>query len=218
MTVYKAYFQSKFDYGISLWGCTTQSNINKIQRMQNRVARIITGCYDFINTRGLDLVDELNLQNITERRNHFLCNLMLKSIHGLAPTYLSDSIVMQADINEYDTRGAQNRNVYQPRPRIEKYKNSFLYMAGELWNALPPSVESPDLGTWGSNVIRHWTLDPINRPNFILMYFNAFPRIWVLIDTVPFVWGSLVLCVLCYIPGDFRLFTCFYCVLFEHAF
>ena len=88
-----AYFQSKFDYGISVWGCTTQSNINKIQRMQNRVARIITGCYDFINTRGLDLVNELNLQNITERRNYFLCNLMFKSIHGLAPTYLSDSIV-----------------------------------------------------------------------------------------------------------------------------
>ena len=112
MTVYKAYFQSKFDYGISVWGCTTQSNIDKIQRMQNRVARIITGCYDFINTRGLDLVNELNLQNIRERRNYFLCNHMFKSIYGLAPTYLSDNIVMNADINEYNTRGAQNRNVY----------------------------------------------------------------------------------------------------------
>ena len=33
MTVYKAYFQSKVDYGISVWGCTTQSNINKIHRI-----------------------------------------------------------------------------------------------------------------------------------------------------------------------------------------
>ena len=99
MTVYKAYFESKFDYGISVWGCTTQPNIDKIQRMQNRVARIITGCYDFINTRELDLINEVNLQNITERRNYFLCNLMIKSMHGLAPTYVSDSIVMNADIN-----------------------------------------------------------------------------------------------------------------------
>ena len=67
----------------------------------------------------------------------------------MAPTYLSDSIVMNADINEYNTRGAQNRKVYQPRPRREKYKNSFLYKAGELWNALPQSVkESPDLDTF----------------------------------------------------------------------
>ena len=140
MTVYKANFQSKFDYGIFVWGCTTQSNRDKIQRMQNGVAMIVTGCYDFINTRGLDLVNELNLQNIRERRNYFLCNLMFKSIHGLAPTYLSDSVVMNADINEYNTKGAQNRNVYQPRPRIEKYTSCFLSKASELWNALPPSV------------------------------------------------------------------------------
>ena len=149
MAVYKDYLQSKFDYCISVWGCTTQSSIDKIQRLQNRVVRIVRGCYDFINTRGLDLVNEQNLQNITEKRNYFLCNLMFKSIHGLAPTYLSDSIIMNADINEYNTRGAQNRNVYQPRPRIEKYKNCFLYKAGELWSALPPSVkESPDLDTF----------------------------------------------------------------------
>ena len=129
-------------------GATKISAIDKIQRMQNKVARIITGCYDFINTRGLDLVDELNLHNIAERRNYILCILMFKSIHGLAPTYLSDSIIMNADINEYNTWGAHNRNVYQPRPRIEKYKNSFLYKTGELWNALPPSVkQSPDLDT-----------------------------------------------------------------------
>ena len=91
--------------------------------MQNRVARIITGCYDFINTRGLDLVDELNLQNITEKGNYFLCNLMFKSIHGLAPTYLSDSIVMNADVNEHNTSGAQNRNVYQPRPYGMPYRH-----------------------------------------------------------------------------------------------
>ena len=56
---------------------------------------------------------------------------------------------MNADINEYNTRAAQNWNVYQLRPRIEKYKNSFLYKAGELWDAYPPSVkESHDLDTF----------------------------------------------------------------------
>ena len=167
MTVYKAYFQSKFDYGIFMWGCTTQSSIDKIQRMQSRVAVIITGCYDFINTRGLDLANELNSQNIMERRNYFLCKLMFKSLHGLTPTYLSDSIIMNADINDYNTRGAQNRNVHQTRPRIEKFRNSLLYKAGELWNALPPSVkESPDLDTFKQ---RYRSL------NFIWIYWMHIP-------------------------------------------
>ena len=55
---------------------------------------------------------------------------------------------MNTDINEYDTRGAQIRNVYQPRHRIEKHKYSFLHKAGQLWSGLPLSVkESPDLDT-----------------------------------------------------------------------
>ena len=73
--------------------------------------------------------------------NYFLCNLMFKYIHGLVPAYLSDSIVMNADINEHNTRSAQNSNVYQPRPRIEKYENRFLYKAGELRTTLLPSVK-----------------------------------------------------------------------------
>ena len=74
----------------------------------------------------MDLVNDLNLQNITKRRNYFLCNLMFKSIHGLAPTYLSDTIAINADINEYNTKGAQTGNVHQPRPRIEMHKSMFV--------------------------------------------------------------------------------------------
>ena len=70
MTVHKAYFQSKYDHGIYVFGCTTQTNIDKIQIMQNWAVRVITGCYDFINTRGLDLVNELDLQNKTERKQY----------------------------------------------------------------------------------------------------------------------------------------------------
>ena len=54
---------------------------------------------------------------------------MLKSIHGLAPTYLSDTIVINADINEYNTKGAHPGNVHQPRPRIEMYKVFFIRQA-----------------------------------------------------------------------------------------
>ena len=85
--------------------------------MQNRAARIIAGCYDCINTLGLELVNELNLQNITERRNCFLCNLLFRSIHGLAPTYSSDNIIMNADINEYIMREVHKiRTFINPAP------------------------------------------------------------------------------------------------------
>ena len=56
MSIYTTVIQPTIDYAISIWGCTSEQNIYKIQRLQNRAARIITGNYDFINTRGIDLV------------------------------------------------------------------------------------------------------------------------------------------------------------------
>ena len=70
------------------WECTSKQNIYKIQRLQNRAARIITGNYDFINTRGIDLVKNLKWMCVSQRRDYFIAILMFKSIHGLAPHYL----------------------------------------------------------------------------------------------------------------------------------
>ena len=54
MYIYTSIIQPKIDYAISIWGYTTAHNINKVQRLQNRAARILTGNYDYVNTRGID--------------------------------------------------------------------------------------------------------------------------------------------------------------------
>ena len=35
LNIYKAYVQSKIDHGLSIWGCTTEVNLNRVQRIQN---------------------------------------------------------------------------------------------------------------------------------------------------------------------------------------
>ena len=92
MYIYTSIIQPKIDYAISVWGYTTAHNINKVQRLQNRTARILTGTYDYVNTRGIDLVKTLGLMNVSERRYYFMIILMFKSIDGLVPNYLCDEI------------------------------------------------------------------------------------------------------------------------------
>ena len=41
MYMYTSIIQPKIDYAISIWGYTTAHNINKVQRLQNRAARIL---------------------------------------------------------------------------------------------------------------------------------------------------------------------------------
>ena len=141
LQVYKSYIQPRLDYGITLYGCSTQKNINLVQRVQNHAARLITGNFDYINCRGIDLVKSLNLYNIRDRRDYFLTILMFKAIHGIAPTYLSDRIVMNFDVNGYDTRGS-DMDLYLPTLRKEVYRNSFMYMGGKLWNDLPEFIQN----------------------------------------------------------------------------
>ena len=68
LQVYKSYIQPRLDYGITLYSCSTQKNIDLVQRVQNHAARLITGNFDFINCRGIDLIKSLNLYTIREKK------------------------------------------------------------------------------------------------------------------------------------------------------
>ena len=128
MYIYTSIIQTKIDYAISIWGYTTAHNINKVQRLQNRAARILTGNYDYVNTRGIDLVKTLGLMNVSQRRDYFMIMLMFKSIHGLVPNYLCDEITMQRDIAERTTRSTIDNNVHVPHITLECCKNAFYGM------------------------------------------------------------------------------------------
>ena len=141
MYIYTSIIQPKINYAISIWGYTTAHNINKVQRLQNRAARILTGNCDYVNTRGIDLVKTLGLMNVSQRRDYFMIMLMFKSIHGLVPNYLCDEITMQRDIAERTTRSTIDNNVHVPHITLECCKNAFVYRGPVLWNALPENIK-----------------------------------------------------------------------------
>ena len=97
---------------------------------------------------------------------------MYKAIHGIAPTYLSDRIVMNFDVNGYDTRGS-DMELYLPTLRKEAFRNSFMYMGGKLRNDLPEFVQnSSDIESFKRNYKMHkriisswwmmpWLMDPV---------------------------------------------------------
>ena len=141
MYIYSSIIQPKIDYAISIWGYTTAHNIHKVQRLQNRAAGILTGNFDYVNTRGIDLVKNLGLMNVTQRRDYFMLIMMFKSIHGLVPDYICDEITMQRDITVRTTRSAVNNNVHVPYIILECCKNAFAYRGPVLWNALPENIK-----------------------------------------------------------------------------
>ena len=72
LTAYKTLVQPYFDYCSQVWGGIGSTLSDKLQRLQNRAACIITKCgYD---VRSCVLLQHLNLDNLETRRNQCFKN------------------------------------------------------------------------------------------------------------------------------------------------
>ena len=141
LTIYNSIIQPNIDYAISIWGYSSNSNKELITRLQHRAARIICGNMDFINVRGADLVKQLRLQSIENRRNYFTAMLMYKVSYEIAPKRLIDSFVNARDTHDIPTRSSTNNNFQVPEPNFEFFRNSPKYQGTLLWNSLPPQLK-----------------------------------------------------------------------------
>lgn len=133
--VYKSTIEPVIDYTSTVWGSSGKHVVDKAQRLQNMACRIITGNYDFRNTRGIDLVNKLEMQTFEQRLQYNYSVLMYKILHGISPNYLSDLVVMEQDVHDYQLRGHE-LDIYLPKVNVEKYRQSLMYSGGQVWNNL----------------------------------------------------------------------------------
>ena len=87
--LYYAFIQSHIDYCLSLWGYTSNENIAKVQRFQNRAARILSQNFDY-NTTSESLIHNNGWLMVTERRDYFTLLNVYKALNNLSPLYLTD--------------------------------------------------------------------------------------------------------------------------------
>ena len=89
-----SHVQPVLDYACTIWGNCSQHDKYMIFRLQKRAARVVSGNYDYENHRGADIVKSLNWQTLDERKLYYLCTLMYKCIHGLAPQWPSQQVLI----------------------------------------------------------------------------------------------------------------------------
>ena len=130
--IYDRTIQPVIDYGCSVWYNTTSKNLEKLQKVQNYAARIISGNFDYINVRSILLIRSLKWMTISERCEYFTAMLMFKAINGLVPNYLSDSIVMAGESHDRDTRLSESLDVHIPSHNSSALKRSFIYNGSVL--------------------------------------------------------------------------------------
>ena len=80
-----SFIQPHIDYCLSVNGNTSNSNLNKFQRFQNRAAHIISHNYDY-NISGDVIVTNLGWQIVSQRREQVLCRSLFSIMVLLSGT------------------------------------------------------------------------------------------------------------------------------------
>ena len=80
-TIYSSLIQPVFDYCDAVWGNLNKGLANKIKKLQNRAARIITS--QGYEMRSVDLLEFVNWGHLAMRKDKRLCLLMYDVINRI---------------------------------------------------------------------------------------------------------------------------------------
>ena len=144
-TLIHSFVSSRLDSFNSLLYWVPKYELNKLQRIQNAAARIITGLkkYDHITPTLISL----HWLPIQYRIDYKILVLVYKSLHELAPSYLSDLIKSRTL-----TRSLRNQCPSLIVPKMNNAtvgERSFSFAGPFMWNILPENCKcAPTLSTF----------------------------------------------------------------------
>ena len=137
---------SRLDYGNSLLGGISRYNVERLQRLQNRAARLIF-CVGR-RTSSSPLLRELHWLPVQQRIEFKILLHVYNGVNSLGPTYLSD-ILSHYNCKRTGLRSSQDKTrLSVPVNRRVIGDSSFSFLGPKLWNALPifiriaPNVQS----------------------------------------------------------------------------
>jgi len=134
-----AFISSRLDYCNSLLYGLPQKSIDRLQRVQNMAARLITGTK--ITDHITPVLYGLHWLPISQRIAFKIITLTFKALHGLAPQYLTQLIRPYRP--RRSLRSANKDLLDLPKMSLKRYGcRSFQYAAPTLWNNLPESIRS----------------------------------------------------------------------------
>ena len=130
------FVSSHLDYWYSLLSGIAETDLTKLQRVLNRLARVVTKSPPF--TRSVPLLRSLHWLPVKYRVHFKICLLTYKALHEEQPVYLCSLIAIS--LPSCSLRSNRGITLSIPRIKTNTGARAFRYCAPSLWNNLPLSV------------------------------------------------------------------------------
>ena len=134
-----AFITTKLDYCNSLLSGIPSTLTQRLQRIHNTAARILTSCGKHAHITPVS--QSLHWLPVEQRIKYKTLLLVFKSINGLAPTYLSELLVHHVPFR--GLRSKDQNLLHVPFTRSAMVQNRAFSVAGpRQWNLLPCSIRN----------------------------------------------------------------------------
>jgi len=134
-----ALVSSRLDYCNSLYYGLPDTSINRLQRVQNSLARVVLPSFkrhDHITPA----LQKLHWLPVKDRITFKIATLTFKTLHYQQPLYLLDLISRHKPSRALRSSSQQLLNI--PLTKSEIGRRSFSFAAPTIWNSLPPALRS----------------------------------------------------------------------------
>lgn len=152
ITMYKSLIQPNFDYCDLVWSNLNKGQTDRLQKLQNRAARIIT--FQGYDVRSADLLERLKWDKLEVRRKKRMGLMMHDIVNNKCPLYLSNLFASEEDV--YKSKLRNNNMKIKLIPKTDFFKSSFYYRGSTMWNTIPNEIKTADTKTAFKNKLYKW--------------------------------------------------------------
>ena len=124
-----AFIHSHMDYGNSLQYGISNKLINRLQKLQNAAARLVTNSRKDVSSRKL--LQTLHWLPIRSRIQFKILTLVYRCLHDQAPTYLSDLLSIK-DPSTYSLRSNHSFLLQVPKMKCKTFGDRGFHVAGPI--------------------------------------------------------------------------------------
>ena len=129
---------SRLDYANALLYGIAETQLSRLQRLQNCAARLVTG--DSRQVDSIEVLKKLHWLPIRARIRYKVLLLAFKALHNLAPQYLKDMLPVQSNVRITRSSNGGLRLVERKSSLRFGGDRAFSVCAPKLWNELPSSL------------------------------------------------------------------------------
>jgi len=148
-TLVHAFIASRVDYCNDILTGSPRSMTDKLKRLMNAAARLVTGTHKFDHGLSRLLHDDLLWLGVPERIQYKIGVTVHRCLQSKAPKYLTDCCTPVSEIaSRRHLRSASRHHLSVPRYRLTTFGRRAFSVAGlRVWNSLLDSLRDPALSS-----------------------------------------------------------------------